>query len=249
MRKRRVLLYHDRADADMARRKREEKLRKAEKAIGNNAYAIKHGYEEYTKEDIVDKESGEYLGNVTKVRSVNREKAEKDAMYDGYFCIVTSETDYDEAQIRKAYCGLWRIEDSFRTMKSDLYARPVFVRKNEHIRAHFLICFVALLILRIMQHKMGDSPLSAERIARALNAATCRSHKGGIVHFDDVGGAIAFRKTIDRNGKVVDTLEYSDDDEIAQDYERIQKIFGTDFYNVFARVEVFNKFLKSITLA
>jgi transposase len=248
-RKRRVLLYWNKADADMARRKREEKLRKAEKAIGNNAYAIKHGYEEYTKEDIVDKGSGQYLENIAKVRSVNREKAEKDAVYDGYFCIVTSETDYDETQIRKAYHGLWRIEESFRIMKSDLYARPVFVRKNEHIRAHFLICFTALLILRIMQHRMGESALSAERIARALNAATCREHKGGIIHLDDVGGAIAFKKTADKHGRIVDTLEYSDDDEIALDYGRIQKTFGTDFYNVFARVEVFNKFLKSITLA
>jgi transposase len=249
IRKRKVLLYWDKADADMARRKREVKLSKAEKAIGNNAYGIKHGYEEYTKEDIVDKHSGECLQDIAKVRRVNTEKAEKDARYDGYFCIITSELDYDEAQIRKAYHGLWKIEDSFRIMKSDLYARPVFVRKNEHIRAHFLVCFVALLILRIVQHQMGKRALSAERIARALNAATCRAHKGGVIQLDDVGGAIAFKKRTDKTGKVVDTLEYSGEDEIAQDYKRIQETFGTGFYDVFARVETFNKFLKSIALA
>jgi hypothetical protein len=247
-RTRRVLLYWSRADAEMARRKREEKLRKAEKAIGNNAYAIKHGYEEYTKEEVIDGDTGEFLDGVKKKRSVNMEKAEKDAAYDGYFCIITSETGYSERQIRKAYGGLWRIEESFRIMKSDLYARPVFVRKNEHIRAHFLICFIALLIIRMVQLKMGDRALPAERISRALGLATCRLLKGGVVHLDDVGGAIAFQKTLDKSGKLVDTLAYSDVDEIAVDYKVIQDAFGTDCYKMYMRQEEFNRFLKSVSV-
>lgn len=146
------------------------------------------GVDEYTKEDIVDQETGEILENTKKLRSVDLEKAERDAMYDGYFCIITSELDYDERKIRQVYGGLWRVEQSFRIMKTDLYARPVFVNKNEHIRAHFLICFVALLIIRIIQHRMGKQALSAERIARALNAATCRIFKGGIVHLTMLRG-------------------------------------------------------------
>jgi transposase len=247
--KRRVLLYWDKADADMARRKREDKLQKAAKAIGNNVYGVKHGYEEFTKEDLVDAKTGGCMEDVKKVRSVDYEKAEKDAMYDGYFCIVTSELDYNEKQIRKAYHGLWRIEESFRIMKSDLYARPVFVSKNEHIRGHFLICFVALLLIRILQHKMGGNALSAERVARALNAANCRVLKGGVVQLDDVGGAIAFKKRKDKHGKMVDTLEYSEEDEIALDYKAIQNLFGTDIYNVYYRQEVFNKVLKSIAVS
>jgi len=248
-RTRRVLLYWDEADASMAGRKREEKLRKAEKAIKNNAYAIKHSYEEYTKEDVVDLGTGEMLENVTKKRSVDKEKAEKDAMYDGYFCIITSELDYDERKIRQAYGGLWRIEQSFQILKGDLYARPVFVSKNEHIRAHFLICFVALLVIRTLQLKMGGSALSAERIARALRSATCQVLKGGIVHLDDVGGAIAFKKRRDKNGKMVDTLEFSGDDEIALDYKLIQNVFGTDLYNIYHRQEAFNKLLKTISVS
>jgi hypothetical protein len=186
------------------------------------------------------------LENIRKVRSIDMEKAQKDAMYDGYFCIITSELGYDERKIRQAYGGLWRIEQSFRIMKSDLYARPVFVRTNEHIRAHFLICFVALLLVRILQHKMGERALSAERIARALNAATCQVLKGGIIHLDDVGGSIAFKKAVDRHGDMVDTLEYSEEDEVALDYRAIQATFGTDFYNIYPRQEVFNNFLKNI---
>jgi transposase len=68
----------------------------------------------------------------------------------------------------------------FRILKSDLYAKFVFVSAPKHIRAHFLIYFVALLIIRVIQHKMGTDALSAKRIATALCAATCRVLKGSI---------------------------------------------------------------------
>jgi transposase len=233
----------------MAKRKRDEKLEKAARSVKNNAYGIKKGIEAYTKEDIVEVETGEVLKKTKKLRSVDLEKADQDALYDGYFCIITSELDYDEQKIRQVYGGLWRIEQSFRILKSDLYARPVFVSKNEHIRAHFLICFVALLVMRIIQHKMGKNALSAERISRALKAATCRVLKGGIVHLDDVGGAIAFQKKPNKDGELVDTLAYSDEDEIALDYKRIQGTFGMDFYNIYHREERFNKFLKGIVVS
>jgi transposase len=248
-RKRKVLLYWNKAEADKARRKREEKLEKAARSVKNNAYGIKKGVDEYTKEKIIHKETGEILFDIKTVRSIDVEKAEKDALYDGYFCLITSELDYDERKLRQVYGGLWKIEQSFRIMKSDLYARPVFVSKNEHIRAHFLICFVALLIVRIIQHRMGNDAISAERIARALNAATCRVLKGGIIHLDDVGGAVAFKKRVNKRGELVDTLEYSDEDEIALDYRQIQSVFGTDCYNVYLRLDAFNKFLKKISVA
>lgn len=249
IRTRKVLLYWNKAEADATRRKREEKLEKAARSVRNNAYGIKKGVDEYTKEHIIDKETGEMLENVKKLRQVDVDKAEEDAMFDGYFCLITSELDYDERKIRQVYGGLWKIEQSFRIMKSDLYARPVFVSKNEHIRAHFLICFVALLIVRIMQHRMGKKALSTERIARALGAATCRVLKGGIIHLDDVGGLIAFQKIHDKKGQLVDTLAFSEEDEIALDYKFIQQLYGTDCYNIYLRQEVFNKFLKSISLA
>jgi transposase len=250
MRKRKVLLYWKKEEAEMACRKREEKLEKAARSVRNNVYSIKKGVDEYTKEYIVDKGTGEVIDdNVKRRRLINHEKAEQDALFDGYFCIVTSELDYDERKIRKVYGGLWKIEQSFRLLKSDLYARPVFVSKNEHIRAHFLICFVALLIVRIIQHKMGDKALSAERIARSLNAATCRVIKGGIIHLDDVGGAIAFQKRLNKKGELVETLSFSDEDEIALDYKSLQDLFGTDCFNIYLRQEAFNKFLASVSLA
>jgi transposase len=243
---RKVLVYWDKADAKMAGRKRDEKLLKAQRAIDNNTQGIRKGVDEYIKEDIVELVNGEVLEKTKRIKSVDQEKAAADAKFDGYFCIITSEMEYGEREIRNAYSGLWRIEESFRILKSDLYARPVFVSKNEHIRAHFLICFVALLVVRLIQLKMGGEVLSAERIARALRAANCHLFKGGVIYLDDVGGAIAFKKTQDKNGKIVDTLEFSDEDEIALDYKMIQGTFGTDLYNVYHRQEVFNKLLKNI---
>ena len=248
VRKRKVLLFWDRAEADMAKRKREEKLKKAEKSVRNNVYGIKKGVDEYVKETIVEKETGEVLEDVGKVRSVDMDKAEIDAEFDGFFCIITSELDYDERKIRQVYGGLWKIEQSFRITKSDLYARPVYVRTNKHIRAHFLICFVALLVIRVIQHYMGENALSAERIARALNHANCRVHKGGVIHLDDVGGRIAFQKIPDNNGKLVDTLAFSKDDEIALDYRMIQDLFGSNCYNIYLRQEEFNKILKNVAI-
>ena len=246
-RRRKVLIYWDEKDARMAKRKRDEKLDRARKATRNNAYSIKKGIDEYTKETLVDPKTGEVLEGAKRFRTVDEEKAAKDAMFDGYFCIITSELNYTERQIRKAYGGLWRIEQSFRILKSDLDARPVYVRKASHITAHFLICFLGLLLIRMMQHRMGKQAMSAERIARALSTANCSSCRGGILHLHDVGGSLAFRKRVDKNGREVDTLAYSDQDEIAEDYRKIQAAFQTDFYYVYPRQEVFNKFVKSIS--
>jgi hypothetical protein len=245
-RQRQVLIYWNKSEADMARKKREEKLTLADRASRNNAYGIKKGVQEYTKEILVDRASGEILDNTKKISTVDYDKAEQDARFDGYFCLITGEMGYDAAKIRKVYAGLWKIEESFRILKSDLLARPVFVSTKEHICAHFLICFVALLILRMIQHAMGSNALSAERITRALNAANGKVKRGGYVDLDDVGGCMAFEKQKNKKGELVDTLVFSDMDEIAQDYHLIQKTFGTDFYEVEIKQEAFNRFLKKI---
>jgi hypothetical protein len=247
-RTRKVLIYWDKANADISKRKRNEKLEKAAFSVKNNAYGIKKGVDEYTKENIIDKESGEVLENTVKKRSVDIEKAENDSLYDGYFCIITSELDYDERKMRQVYGGLWKIEQSFRIMKSDLYARPIFVSKNSHIKAHFLICFVALLIMRIIQYRLKERAVSAERITRALNSAVCHIYKGGVVHLLDVGGAVEFKKRLNKKGNLVDTLEHTNKDEIASDYGLIQELFKSDLYNVYQRQESFNKSLKGISL-
>ena len=250
-RMRKVLLYWSKADAGMAARKREEKLKRAEKSTENNAYGIAHGKDRYLKEETVLKGTGEILdqGQVAKVSVVDREKAENDAMYDGYFAIITSEMDYDASKIREVYHGLWRIEESFRIMKSDLDARPIYVNTREHIRAHFLICFTALVIVRMIQHYMGEKRLSAERIATCLREANCLIERGGYVRLLDVGGRIRYQEIWDKKkGKLVPSLKFSAEDQVAVDYRKIQEIFGTDFYFAYAKQEDFKRFFSEMDL-
>ena len=116
-RMRKVLLYWSRSDAEMAAKKREEKLKKAEKSTKNNAYGIIHGKDRYIKEETVLKETGEILDKkqAVKVSVVDQEKAQKDALYDGYFAIITSELDYDAKKYGKfimAYGGLKNLSGS-----------------------------------------------------------------------------------------------------------------------------------------
>lgn len=250
-RERKVLLYWSKADAEMAAKKREEKLRRAEKSTKNNAYGIAHGKDRYVKEETVLKETGEILDGkqTVKISAVDLEKAEKDALYDGYFAIITSEMGYDATRIREVYHGLWRIEESFRIMKSDFDARPIYLNKREHIRAHFLICFMALVMIRLIQHAMGEERLSAERIAEALREANCLVERGGYVRLLDVGGRIHYQEIwSQKKGKMVPGLKFSNEDRIALDYRRIQETFGTKFYYAHVKQETFKRFFQEMEL-
>ena len=72
----------------------------------------------------------------------------------GFYSIVSSEIKMENNEIKQKYHGLSRIEDSFRIIKSDLEGRPIYVWTKEHINAHFLICFIALTMIRVIQHKV-----------------------------------------------------------------------------------------------
>ena len=90
--------------------------------------------------------------------------------YDGYYLICTSETDWDDGRVLDAYRELWRIEESFKVTKSELEARPVFVWTRPRIEAHFLVCYVALTILRLLQRATG---VPAARVREELAAMSC----------------------------------------------------------------------------
>jgi transposase len=110
-------------------------------------------FKKYLIETKANKETGEVIDTVSLLH-LDMEKIENDLNLMGYYTIMTSELDMDEHEVIDKYHGLSRIEDAFRVIKSDLDGRPVFVRKPEHIEAHFLVCFIALTMLRILQHKV-----------------------------------------------------------------------------------------------
>ncbi len=134
------------------------------KAKSKMAYQVKKDeYGEGAK--YVNVESKDSDGKETKVIiSFDEEKYQKDKELAGYNMIVTSEIKMSATQIYETYHNLWRIEESFRVMKSYLDARPVYLQKRESIYGHFLICYLDVLLLRLLQFKEFEKKYSSEQI-------------------------------------------------------------------------------------
>lgn len=244
-RKRKVLIFWSKEDAEYARKKRQVKIEKANKAIQNNAYSLTHDALEYVTTTHFVSNTGE-VGDQA-IKSINVNKINEEEKFDGYFCIITSELDYDYKKIIDVYRNLWRIEESFRITKSDLETRPIYVKTKKHREGHMLVCFTALIILRLLQYKLNENEISVKRIKRVLNACTCVLPDESSVTIDEVGGQISFKEKIKENGEMVKTLEYDEtNDQIRGDYQRIQQAFGVSFDYAAASRQSFNKYIKSI---
>ncbi|MCL2222080.1 MAG: transposase, partial [Oscillospiraceae bacterium] len=107
----------------------------------------------------------------------------EDEKYDGYYSIVTSEKDMSDEEVIETYRGLWEIEETFKISKSTLEARPVYLSRNERIQAHFLTCFISLVIIRLLQ-KMTGKRYSSEKILECLNRISCSHESENIYLFD-----------------------------------------------------------------
>ena len=104
-----------------------------------------------------------------KVFSIDRERFEEESKYDGFYA-VTTDLDDDPGEIIRINRGRWEIEESFRIMKSDFDGRPVFMSREDRIRAHFLTCYLAYMIFRIIEQKLnkGDVRYTDAEILRTL---------------------------------------------------------------------------------
>jgi transposase len=170
--------YDKRAKAQRART-----IEKALKLTGKKAsyeHAKHYGAARYVKEAVVDTNTGEIFKTLI---SLDEDTISEDERFDGYYLIVTSEVKKTEGEIIDIYRGLWRIEESFKVTKSSLETRPVFVWTKEHIEAHFLICYVALVITRLIQVDFNYL-YSAEKILSELRLLQCSHLKDNIWHFD-----------------------------------------------------------------
>ena len=149
--------------------KRAETLEKAQKIIANpKRYDKKEakGALRYIKNIEYNPETGECI-NTERIPYLDSDKIAEDEKYDGYYAIITSETYMPEHEVAKAYHELWEIERSFRITKSDLESQPVFVSLKQRIEGHFLTCFIALLILRLLSKRL-DGKYSPEQIIKSL---------------------------------------------------------------------------------
>jgi transposase len=160
--------------AERASKKREAVLEKAKELISDPtkySRATSYGAIGYVQNLEFDEDTGEIL-KTNKKLVLDYSKIEDEAKYDGFYAIITSETTMSDDQIIKTYRGLWQIEDTFKLTKSTLCTRPVYVYLREHIAGHFLVCFIALVLLRLLELRLGNQ-FSAERIVEAMRETTC----------------------------------------------------------------------------
>ena len=160
--------------AKRAKAEREATLAKARDLAANpGSYtrATSYGAAKYVKKVDYDKDTGEIL-TASSILDIDEDLIREEEALDGYYMLLTSEMDTPDDKIIDMYRGLWRIEESFKITKSELEARPVYVWTREHIEAHFLTCFVALTISRILEMKL-EHKYSAGRIIDSLSRAEC----------------------------------------------------------------------------
>lgn len=146
----------------LAKKQKAEIMKMVDKACGYNTY------KKISKEELGD--SAKYLKivskdkdgkNVKPVISIDRDKIDEDLRYAGYNLLVTSELDMDPLKIYDTYHNLWKIEESFRITKSYLDARPVYTQKKDTIYGHFLICYISLFLLRVLELKCFKGKVNA----------------------------------------------------------------------------------------
>ncbi len=171
-----VVAFWSRKYAERARHERERVLEKSRQLVANPGRCTRAthlGAAKYVRNVGFDAATGEVV-ECAKAPELDYAAIEADAACDGHCCIVTSETGWEPARVVDTYRELWRIEEAFKVTKSHLGARPVYVWTPEHIQAHFLTCYLALVIERLIEHALGNR-YSAGAILEDMRALECSS--------------------------------------------------------------------------
>ena len=151
------MVYYSQKYADKQKRDRQMVIEKAKDLIknpGSYTRATSYGAAGYVNNIKFDKETG-VVSNSSEL-SINQSKIEEEEKLDGYYSIVTSEENLSDLELRNIYKGLSKIEETFKITKSEFDARPINVRLEDHIDAHFLICFISLVIIRLLQYDINN---------------------------------------------------------------------------------------------
>ena len=158
VREKRIVSYNP----ALAKKQKTEILKMADKASSYTTYKA------MTREELGD--SAKYVKIINKdqngkkikpVIEIDQKKLDEDLKYAGYNLMVTSELDMEPLQVYQTYHSLWKIEESFRITKSYLDARPVYVQKKETIYGHFLICYLSLFLLRVLEIKVFKNKINS----------------------------------------------------------------------------------------
>lgn len=177
------MVYYSQKYADKQKRDRQMVIEKAKDLIKNpSAYtkATSYGAAGYINNINFDKETG-VVSNGSEL-SLNLEKIKEDERFDGYYSIVTSEEHLSDLELRNIYKGLSKIEETFKITKSEFNARPINVRLEDHIDAHFLICFISLVIIRLLQYDINNK-YTIKNILEKIKNFKCTHETGNIYKF------------------------------------------------------------------
>ena len=177
------MVYYSQKYADKQRRDRQMVIDKAKDLInnpGNYTRATSYGAAGYVNNIKFDKKTGAISDGCE--LSLNQEKIDEDAKYDGYYSIVTSEEHLSDIELRNIYRGLAKIEETFKITKSEFNARPINVRLVDHIDAHFLICFISLVIIRLLQSEINNK-YTIKNILEKIKNFKCTHETGNIYKF------------------------------------------------------------------
>lgn len=202
---------------DYNRNIRNTQIERAKKSIDTNQATRKGKNQNDYKRFIVDTKStdtGEVAENSN--LSLNEDLIKQEEQYDGYYALTTNLVG-DIEQILKITKGRWEIEESFRIMKTDFLARPVNLSRKDRIKSHFLTCFMALLIYRILEKKL-DYKYTTTQILDTLRKMTMLEQKG-----------LGFEPEYERTNLTDDLhnlFNFNTDMEIVN-YKKMQKILNT----------------------
>ena len=162
---------------DYCRNIRNNQIERARKSIQDNQVTRKgKNQNDYRRfiESINSTDDGEVAENIE--YSINQEKIDEEEKYDGFYAITTNLVG-DIKEIIKIVKGRWEIEESFRIMKSDFLARPINLSREDRINAHFLTCFIALFIYRLLEKKL-DYKYTTTQIINTLKNMNLYEVKG-----------------------------------------------------------------------
>lgn len=177
------MVYYSQKYADKQKRDRQMIIDKAKDLInnpGNYTKATSYGAAGYINNIKFDKNTGAIFDGCE--LSLNEDKIKEDEKYDGYYSIVTSEEHLSDIELRNIYRGLAKIEETFKVTKSEFNARPIHVRLEDHIDAHFLICFISLVITRILQKEINNK-YTIKNILEKIKNFKCTHETGNLYKF------------------------------------------------------------------
>jgi transposase len=178
------MVYYSQKYADKQKRDRNQMIERAKDLIANPKKYNRitaSGSASYINNIKFDKKTGNVADGLD--LSLKLDKIVEEEKYDGYYSIVTSELNMSDEELRKKYRGLAKIEESFKITKTEFDARPVYVWTNEHIEAHFLVCFVSLVITRLLEQKT-EHKYSLHKMIDSMKNYNCYHDFSNIYRFN-----------------------------------------------------------------